>query len=152
MRFPPSLVAGAFVGILVALPAALPAQEAEPEIHYLAVTTFHVPFNAQDQEKVNWWIDSVMVPTANMNPHVLSARIGNHIYGSSGGDIILITEFADWNAINADCEPCNTWFESRQPAEGTPEREAWDEAQATFLKYFTGHHDEIYTTNMSRAK
>ena len=149
-----SLLGVSSLGCTLALtPASLPGQQAEtePEIHYLAVATFHVPFN-DDRAKVLWWIDSVMVPTNKMNPDVLSFRMGNHIYGSRGGDMILMTEYADWPAINADCEPCSAWFENRQPAEGTPERETWDEALAMFLKYFTGHHDEIYTINMARAK
>lgn len=153
MRVVSLLVVSSLACTLTLTPASLVGQEAEmePVTHYLAVTTFHVPYN-DDQDKVSWWIDSVMVPNAKMNPNVLSFRVGNHIYGSSGGDVILLTEYADWPAINADCEPCNAWFENRQPAEGTPEREAWDEAQAMFFKYFSGHDDEIYAVNMSRAK
>ncbi len=151
MRIALSLLAAAFAATVLAPTPTLQAQAAEPETHYLAVATFHVPYN-DDRAKVIWWIDSVMVPTAKMDPNVLSYRVGNHIYGSSGGDMVLITEHANWNAINADCGPCDTWFENRQPAEGTPEREAWDEAQAMFFKYFTGHHDEIYAVNMNRAK
>ncbi len=152
MRLSPLLVVTAAFGALIALPTALDAQEAEPETRYLSATTFHVPYVTEAQAKVNWWIASIMVPRAKMNPRVLSYRVAGHIYGSSGGDVIMITEYADWNAINADCEPCTTWFEDRRPAEGTPEHEAWDATAAMFFQYFTGHHDEIYVFNASRAK
>lgn len=151
MRLSPSLIATALIGISIT-PGAVHAQEEAPPTHYLSVTTFQVPYDADARQTVNWWIDSVMVPTAKMNPSVRSYRVANHIYGARGGDIVIVTEYADWNAINADCEPCSTWFQNRQPAEGTPEREAWNAAQAMFFKYFTGHHDEVYVFNMSRAK
>ncbi|NNG17813.1 MAG: hypothetical protein HKM89_15165 [Gemmatimonadales bacterium] len=148
-----SLPAVALAAGLAVSPVVLHAQDEAPppEIHYMTVAKFSAPYSDAGQ-KVMWWIDSVMVPSAKMNPHVLSTRVGTHIYGSSGGDIVMMTEYADWNAINADCEPCDAWFEERQPEEGTPEREAWDEAQAAFFKYFTGHQDEIYSVNMNRAK
>jgi hypothetical protein len=151
LRLP--LLAVALATVLAVSPVVLHAQDAAPppEIHYMAVTTFSAPFNAEGQ-KVGWWIDSVMAPGAKVDPNVLSYRVGTHIYGSSAGDIIITTEYADWTSINADCEPCDAWFEERQPEEGTPEREAWDEAQAAFFKYFHGHQDEIYTVQMDRAK
>ncbi len=149
LRWP---VAAALVAVLMVPSAGLQAQAADTTTHYLAVTTFHVPFVTKDQQQVSWWIDSVMVPSTKMNPHVLSSRVGAHIYGSRGGDVILVTEYASWSAINAPCEPCMTWFQGRTPAEGTPARKAWDEAQATFLKYFTGHHDEIYAVDTRRSK
>ena len=151
LRLP--LPAVALAAVLAVSPVVLHAQDAAPppETHYVGVTTFSAPFNAEGQ-KVMWWIDSVMVPGAKMNPAVLSYRVGRHIYGSSAGDIVTISEYADWASINANCEPCDAWFEQRQPAEGTPEREAWDEAFQAFLKYFHGHQDEIYTSLVSRSK
>ncbi len=99
-----------------------------------------------------WWIDSVAVPSAKMDPNVVSYYVGGHNYGSSAGDIVMIAEYADWNAINADCAACTAWFEKRQPAEGTPERTAWNEAQAAFFKHNHGHSDEIYAVQPSRSK
>jgi hypothetical protein len=63
-----------------------------------------------------------------------------------------ITRHPSFEAINADCEPCAEWFETRQPAEGTPERETWDGWLADFLTAYSGHRDEIYVVNMNRAK
>lgn len=142
----------ALAAALVAFPATAHGQAAAPPAtHYVTVTTFSAPFN-DEGGKVMWWIDSVMVPLAKMDPNVLHMRVGGHIWGSSAGDIIMIAEYADWNAVNADCAACDAWLEKRRPAEGTPEREAWNEAQATFLKYYHGHHDEIYASQVSRSK
>jgi hypothetical protein len=52
----------------------------------------------------------------------------------------------------ADCDECDAWFEANQPAEGTPEREEWDEMAAAFFKAYNGHRDEIYSKNMNRAQ
>jgi hypothetical protein len=152
MHLRASLTGVALAAALAMLPATVLAQDAAPpENTFITVTTFSAPFNDEGQ-KVAWWIDSVMVPGAKMNPNVLHFRVGGHNWGSSAGDIVMISEYADWNAINADCEACDEWFENRQPAEGTPEREAWDEAQAAFLKHYHGHQDEIYFAQTSRSK
>lgn len=151
MRSRASLAGLALVGTLLAPATAQAQANAQPETHYVTVTTFSAPFDEEGQ-KVMWWIDSVMVPVARVNPNVLHMRVGNHIWGSSAGDIVLIQEFASWSAINTDCDACAEWFQQRQPAEGTPERAVWDEAQATFLKYYHGHHDEIYASQVRRSK
>ena len=92
------------------------------------------------------------IPSAKMNPNVVHYSVGGHNWGSSAGDIVIIAEYANWNAIDADCAACIEWFEKRQPAEGTPERTAWDEAQAAFFKHYFGHSDEIYAVLDSRSK
>ena len=146
-----------FIGValaftLVALPATIQAQAAAaPQPHYVTVTTFSAPYDAEGQ-KVWWWIDSVMVPSTKMDPNVVRYSVGGHNYGSSAGDIVMIAEYANWTAINADCAACTAWFEKRQPAEGTPERTAWNEAQAAFFKHYFGHQDEIYAVQPGRSK
>ena len=97
-------------------------------------------------------IDEVWAPSAKMDPNVLSFRVATHNWGSNSNQAVMIYEYADFASINADCEPCDTWYDSQQPAEGTPEREEWDEREETFFKAYAGHSDEIYATNMSRAK
>jgi hypothetical protein len=149
------LAALLFVGLAIVVPThALHAQaEEEPEeIHYITVTTFKVPLGEASQ-KVSMWIDSVMVPLAHLNPNVLSYRIGRHYWGSSAGDFVIISEWASWEAIAAPCgEPCETWTAENEPVDGTPRAETWDEMFATFLKYYSGHRDEVYAVPMSRAK
>jgi len=146
------LVATSVAAFLFASPPSLSAQEEEPEFHYLTVTTFSVPIGGEG-DQVMMWVDSVMVPLAKLNPNVLSMRVGRHQWGSDSGHVIMISEFADWNAIAADCgTPCEEWNEANQAEEGTPRAEKWEKIQATFLKYYTGHDDEIYIVPMSRSK
>ena len=139
--------------LLVTPPAVFAQEEADPEpvIRYITVTTWDFPGGEQGQKAVEW-IEKVMVPITKMNPNVLSSRIGFHIWGSNSAQATLIAEYADWAAINADCESCDAWFEEQQPEEGTPEREEWDAMAQAFFQAYRGHHDEIYTVNMDYAK
>lgn len=125
------------------------AEEAPPTIHFITTSTFHVPYGGSRPAVMNW-IRNVMVPMTRMNDHVVSYRVANHVYGT-GGQVVFITEYASWDAINATCEPCNTAFEEMTPAEGTPEREAWDENLAAFLKAYSHHQDETYAVNMDTS-
>ena len=146
------LLAGAVM--LVMTPAASFAQEdeaPEPEIHYVTATVFDVP-PGEEGQKVMGWIDAVMVPVAQVNPNVLHSSILRHNWGANSAEIVIAAEYADWASIEADCEECAAWFEANQPAEGTPEREEWNEMAAAFFKAYSGHRDEIYTKNMNRAK
>ena len=148
------IAVGAAAITFLALPPCLGAQngdDEEPVIHYITTSSFNVDFG-DDFGTVIEWIDSVRTPLIQINPHVLSDRVVTHIWGSQGGDIVFITEYETWDGINADCEACDEMFEEMRPEEETPEREAWDERLAVFLRYYSGHRDEIYSTRMSRAK
>jgi hypothetical protein len=144
-----------FVGLVIVVPTHVlysQAEAEEEELHYITVTTFKVPLGEVGQQ-VGMWIDSVMVPLARLNPNVFSYRVGRHYWGSSAGDYVIITEWASWEAIAAPCgEPCDTWTAETEPEEGTPRAEMWDKIYAMFMKYYSGHRDEIYAVPMSRAK
>ncbi len=143
-----------FAGLVVVASAhTLHAQaEEEPEeVRYITVATFNVPYG-ETRQQVNMWIDSMMVPYMRLDPSLLSLRIGSHYYGSSAGDIVIISEWATWDAIAAPCEPCDAWMAENEPEEGTPEAEKWDDIFATFIKYYSKHSDEIYVVPMSRTK
>lgn len=126
-------------------PALAQVAAAQPETHYITVTTFNVPLG-DDFDAVMAWVDSVQVPQARRNPNVLSYRVAVHNWGSKSGDVALMSEWPNWAAIGATCEPCDRWADETRP------EEKWPEAQATWLKYFTNHRDEIYFVDMSRAK
>ena len=96
------------------------------------------------------WVRDVMVPLTKLNDAVVSYRVANHAYGT-GGQVVFITEYASWDAINAPCEPCNAAFEEMRPEEGTPEREVWDENLAAFLAAYSHHQDETYAVNMDTS-
>lgn len=143
--------------VLVPLvPTAALAQDEEeaPDIRVLQITTFRAP-QGEERQKMMQFIDRVIAPQARNNPHVLSYRVATHYYGANSTDIKLITEYPDWESVEAPCgEPCQTWAAENIPTEGTPEREEFDEQAAAWVKFFLagGHRDEIFSVNMSRAK
>ena len=124
---------------------------AAPDIRILTISTFRVPLG-EDRQKVVDYMQKWMVEPARLNPNVLSYRIIQHFYGSNSSDMAIVAEYPNWAAITADCAPCDKWFETNMPKEGTPERKAVDEAQALFLKYYGTHADQIYNANMALAK
>jgi hypothetical protein len=145
------LFAGAVLLLMTPLAAfGQEEEEPEPEIHYVTATVFDVP-PGEEGQKVMGWIDAVMVPITKVNPNVLHSSVLQHNWGSNSAEIVLAAEYADWAAIEADCEPCDAWFEENQPEEGTPEREEWDAMAEAFFKAYNGHRDEIYLKNMNRA-
>ncbi len=147
----PVLVAGACMLLATPVTAFPQEEEEEPEFHFLTVPTFDLP-GGEEREKAFVWIDSIMVPLTQLNPNVLWSRVATHNWGSNSAQVALVAEYPDWASIEADCEPCDAWFEEMQPEEGTPEREEWDAMAQNLFKYFIGHHDEIYIMNMNRAK
>jgi hypothetical protein len=145
-----------FVGAAVLLIAPLEAfaqeeeQEPEPEIHYVTVAIFEVP-RGEEGQKVMGFIDAAVVPIRQMNPNILHSSVLTHSWGSNSAEVVFVAEYADWAAIEADCEPCDAWLEENRPAEDTPEREKWDAMAHAFVNAFNGHRDEIYMKNMNRA-
>lgn len=121
--------------------------EPDPELRYITVTTWDFP-GGDDGDKAAEWLETVMVPLMRMNPNVVSARVAFHLWGSNSAQAVIIAEYADFAAINADCEPCDAWFEEQQPEEETPEREEWDAMAQAFFQAYRGHSDELYQVNM----
>ena len=139
---------------LLLVPSAVLAQNPQPapEVHYLTVTRFQAPQASEDRQKVMMWIDTVMVPLARVNPNVLSFRVATHNWGANSNEIVMISEYPSWAAIDADCEACERWNEANEPREGTDARKKWDEIGEVFGKYYGGHSDEIYVIPASRSK
>ena len=152
MTFMKPVILGLAATFTIAAPSAAVAQadeEAPPTIHHITTSTFHAPYG-ESRGPVMSWIRDVMVPLTRMNDNVLSYRVATHTYGT-GGQIVLITEYASWDAVNATCEPCNAAFEEITPEEGTPERETWDANLAAFLKAYSHHQDKMYAVNMDTS-
>lgn len=126
-------------------------EEEAPDFNYITVTRIRMPAT-QDREKAMEWVDKVMAPGAKLNPNVLWYRVATHNWGSNSEDVVIMAEYDEWADIEGDCPACDAWFEENQPEEDTPEREEWDAMAEAFFEYFSGHRDEIYATNMSRAK
>lgn len=141
-------------GALLVAPSVALAQddmEEEPVIHYITTTTFDLP-TGDARGVVMEYIDEVWAPGAKMDPNVLSFRVATHNWGANSNQAIMIYEYADFASINATCDACDDWYDSQEPEEDTPEREAWDEREEIFFKAYAGHDDQIYASNMSRAK
>lgn len=137
---------------LAALALAAPAAaQQNPEAHYLTVGTFRVPLG-EDRGKVLEYLEKYMMPMNRLNPKVLSARMGMHNYGPNASDMIIMLEFADWADITAPCDPCQRAAEAAEPKAGTPERKAYDELLAVWLKYYSGHMDNIYVVPAALIK
>ena len=139
---------------LLLVPAALSAQapQSAPEVRYLSVTRFEAPSAGEDRDKIMMWIDTVMVPLARLNPNVLSFHVATHNWGANSNEVVLISEYPSWNAIEADCAACDAWNAENEPREGTAEFTKWEEIGAVFSKYYGGHSDEIYSIPVSRSK
>lgn len=130
------------------LSAQQPGAAVEPELRFISVTTFSAPAGADRQQAIRW-IERVMVPTARLDPNILSYRAGGHRYGGNAQEMVIISEYPSWAAMDAECEACDEWFEQNRPAEGTPERAEWDEMQQAFLRLYLNHKDEIYTSDVT---
>lgn len=122
---------------------------AEPEIRFVSLTTFSAPAG-EDRRLAIQWVERVMVPLARMNPNILSYRAGGHRYGGNAQELVIISEYPSWAAMDAECKPCDEWLERTRPAEGTPERADWDEMQQAFSRLYLAHRDEIYAVNMTK--
>jgi hypothetical protein len=150
----------ALVPVLVLLTACAPAiggaqaaaQQPQQEVRYVTITKFQMPRDTADMRLLMMAIDSVMVPQARMNPNVLSYRVLTHNWGANSSDILIMAEYPNWAAIEAECQACDQWLQSKMPAEGTPERAQWNAMGSAFQRAYAGHSDEIYAAQMRRAK
>lgn len=146
-------VVTAATGFLAA-PAPVHAQEQEdegPAPRYVTATVFDVPLDAR--EKVFPYMQEYVLPGMQLNPNVVNFRLLIHNWGSDASEVVFLTEYASFDDINAPCgTPCDEYFEEHpQPEEGDPGYEEFQEVQAMYLKYFSGHHDEIFMAPMDLA-
>jgi len=145
------------LSLVVATLAAAPtlhaqaAPQAPADFRVLTVSSFRVPLG-EDRGKVMDFMEKWMVPPTKVNPNVLSYRIGQHWYGANSSDVVIVAEYPNWASMTAPCQPCQEWNRANMPAQGTPERQAFSEAQALFLKYYSTHADQIFQVPNSMAK
>ncbi len=81
------------------------------------------------------------------NPHIASERVMRHLSGSDSRDLVIITEYKSWNAIDA---AATKQGELMQNAWGT--EEAGKAFFSKLNKYFLMHTDEMYTELPELAK
>jgi hypothetical protein len=138
---------------MLVLAAPVQAQEAQeaPETRVLTMTAFHVPFG-QKMAGFMEFADEYMVPPAAEDPYILMFRVATHYWGTTDVTVWLMTEYASLTDMELSNDWQSEWYEQQYP-EGTPEREAADEAfQKEYISYFAVHEDHILNVNMNRAK
>ncbi len=147
----------AAVGMLMgwSMPQVAIAQDGddeEPVTRVVTVTSFSLPF--QHRETVIPWMQKYFLPGQQLNPAAITTRVLFHNWGSDAADVVLVTEYASWADIEADCgQPCDDYDEANpEPEEGEEGYEAYEEAADLFTKYFSRHRDEIYVAPMDMAK
>lgn len=73
------------------------------------------------------------------NSKIISERVMRHLSGSDSRDLVIITEYANWNAIDAAATEQDKLIDKAWPNESS-RKEFFEK----FGKYFTMHTDEIY--------
>lgn len=149
-----SLLAGLLAMLFLGITAVdiAHAQDEGPGSRYVAVTTFDVPFN--DRAKVFQHIMTRILPATKLNPNVVNSRVLLHNWGSNASQVVLVSEYADWAAIEADCgKPCDDFYEANPaPEEGDEGYTEYRERVELFNKYYAHHSDEVYTSPLAAAK
>ena len=151
----PFLLAAVALLLPLSLPTAAAAQEEEeanPADRVITVTRLKIPFT--DRGVVFPFMRKYFLPQGQLNPNVLSQRVMWHYYGGDARDVIILTEYADLEAVEAPCgAPCEEYDGANAPPEeGEEGYEEYEEAQQLFARYFAEHGDEIYFSPGELAK
>ncbi len=107
---------------------------------YYTMTTFKINIpedgsRAELMELMNEWTEKIVKE----NDHIVSERIMRHQSGADSRDMVILTEYKDWNGINAAADNQNELVNAAWADE-----EARKEFFGKFNKYFREHSDEIY--------
>lgn len=107
---------------------------------YYTVTTWKIDIpengsNAEFNTLMKEFSQKVVAP----NQHIVSERIMRHTSGSDSRDLVIITEYANWNDIDAAATRQGELMNSAWGTEA-----ARKEFFGKFNKYFVMHTDEIY--------
>ncbi len=127
------------------------AQSPTPEIRYISVTSFDVPYG--DRAVLVPWMEEYVLPYTQLNPKVLNFRYLTHDWGSDGSQVVLVAEYANFGDVNSDCgDACKAYNDAHKaPKKGEAGYDKYHAGEELFNKYFSKHSDEIYVTNMRRA-
>ena len=140
-------LAGLILTLAPQVALAQDAQEAPSEEMIITISKFKVPLG-EDRMKVMQFIQEVMVPQEEANPNVQGFYVLNHFYGADAEDVLLVRAYASLGAIDTPCgEPCEAWAES-MPKQGTPESDELMALSQVFMKYYSSHSDEIYSSTL----
>lgn len=121
-------------------------EKAEPTVYTLMTFNLNIPEDGSQKrfgELMTQWNQNIV----QKNDKILSERIMRHLSGSNSNQIIILTEYASWNDIDAAQKRNNELMKEAFPN---------DEERAAFNKelnsYFGSHSDEIYSDMRSMRK
>ena len=128
------------IGALMILALFIPASGLAQEGNYFTVTTWKlsVPDNGTRAE-LNELLKEFSEKISFKNDKVISERVLRHISGADLRDLVIISEYATWNDIDAASDMQNELINQAWPKE--EDRNAFFKS---WNKYVITHSDEIY--------
>ena|GEM_PF-1501958 len=107
---------------------------------YYTVTTWKIEIpengsNAEFNTLMKEFNQKIVAP----NQHIVSEKVMRHASGSDSRDLVIVTEYKNWNAIDASATRQGELMNTAWGSEA-----ARKEFFQKFNKYFLMHTDEIY--------
>jgi len=136
------------IGSLLVMALFIPLAGSAQEGNYFTVTTWklNIPENGTRAE-----LDDLLKEFSEKitfkNDKIISERVLHHISGSDLRDLVVISEHASWNDIDAAANMQNELMKTAWPDE--EERKAFFQS---WNKYVVTHSDEIYQENPELTK
>jgi hypothetical protein len=81
------------------------------------------------------------------NPHIISQRALQHLYGADNRDMVWVTEYKDWASVEAAVKMDDELFEKRWSDEASRRK-----FNQMLNKYFGQHADEMYSEKTALRK
>ena len=136
------------IGALMILALLIPTSGIAQEGNYFTVTTWKlsVPENGTRAE-LNGLLKEFSEKISFKNDKVISERVLHHISGADLRDLVIISEYATWNDIDAASDMQNELINKNWPKE--EDRNAFFKS---WNKYVVTHSDEIYQENPALTK
>lgn len=136
------------IGALIIMALFIPNSGSAQEGNYFTVTTWklHVPENGTRTE-LNGLLKEFSEKISFKNDKVISEKVLHHISGADLRDLVIISEYASWNDIDAASNMQNELIDKAWPKE--EDRNAFFKS---WNKYVITHSDEIYQENPELTK
>ena len=126
----------------------IPTSSAAQDGHYYTVTTWKLQI-PQDgtRAELNGLLKEFSEKVVFKNEKIISEKVMHHISGADLRDLVIISEYANWNDIDAAGTRQTELMEQAWPNE--EERTAF---YKNFNRYVITHSDEIYQETPELAK
>jgi len=136
------------IGAILLLTLFIPTSGTAQEGHYFTITTWKlsIPENGSRSE-LQAHLKEFSEKVSFKNDKIISEKVLHHISGADLRDLVVISEYANWNDIEAAANMQNDLMETAWPNE--EERNAF---YKSWNKYVVTHSDEIYQENPDLTK